>query len=133
MEQDKKQNILLVDDDKFLLDMYSTKFGEAGFSVTAVPSAQEAITALSGGLVPDICLLDIIMPTMDGFQLLEKMKKEKLCGDRAVCVILSNLGQQEDIDRGLALGADGYIVKASATPSEVVSKVSDIAKQKHGT
>lgn len=130
MEQGAKQKILLVDDDKFLLDMYSTKFGEAGFNVTAVSSAQEALSALQGGLTPDICLLDIIMPTMDGFQLLQEMKEKKLCGDNAVCVILSNLGQQEDIDRGMSLGADGYIVKASATPSEVVTKVADIAAHK---
>jgi len=132
MAEGSKQKILLVDDDKFLLDMYSTKFGEAGFDVTAVPSAQDALAALTGGLVPDICLLDVIMPTMDGFQLLEEMKTKKLCGDNAVCVILSNLGQQEDIDRGMKLGADGYIVKASATPSEVVTKVTDIAAHKKG-
>lgn len=132
MAEGSKQKILLVDDDKFLLDMYSTKFGEAGFDVTAVSSAQDALGALKGGLVPDICLLDVIMPTMDGFQLLEEMKTKKLCGENAVCVILSNLGQQEDIDRGMKLGADGYIVKASATPSEVVTKVTDIAAHKKG-
>ena len=133
MTQGAQQKILLVDDDKFLLDMYSTKFGEAGFEVNAVPSAQEALTALQGGFTPDICLLDIIMPTMDGFQLLQEMKEKKLCGEKAVCVILSNLGQQEDIDRGMKLGADGYIIKASATPSEVVAKVADIAAHKRGS
>jgi len=130
MTQGTKQKILLVDDDKFLLDMYSTKFGEAGFDVHAVPSAEDALGALKEGLIPDICLIDIIMPTMDGFQLLQEMKEKKLCSEGAACIILSNLGQQEDIDRGMSLGADGYIVKASATPSEVVAKVSDIAAHK---
>lgn len=125
-----KQKVLLVDDDKFLLDMYSTKFTEADFEVQAVPSAQEALDVLKGGFTPHVCLLDIIMPTMDGFQLLEEMKSKELCPKGTVFVILSNLGQQEDVDRGLSLGADGYIVKASATPSEVVAKVIDIAKNK---
>lgn len=125
-----KQKILLIDDDKFLLDMYSTKFSEAGFEITAVPSAHDALSKLKEGYEPDICLLDIIMPSMDGFEFLKEVKEKKLCGEKMVCILLSNLGQQEDINKGLSLGADGYIVKASATPSEVVSKVMEIAKNK---
>jgi len=127
---DTKQKILLVDDDKFLLDMYSTKFTEAGFEVTSAPSAPEALEKLKEGLIPDICLLDVIMPGMDGFQLLQEIKEKKICNEKTACIILSNLGQQEDVDRGLSLGADGYIVKASATPSEVVAKVQEITKAK---
>ncbi len=127
---DAKQKILLVDDDKFLLDMYSTKFTEAGFEVASAPSAPEALEKLKEGLTPDICLLDIIMPGMDGFQLLQEIKEKGICNEKTACIILSNLGQQEDVDRGLSLGADGYIVKASATPSEVVAKVQDITKNK---
>ena len=125
-----KQKILLVDDDKFLLDMYSTKFSEAGFEITAVPSAHDALSKLKEGYEPDICLLDIIMPSMDGFEFLKEVKEKKLCDEKMTCIMLSNLGQQEDINKGLSLGADGYIVKASATPSEVVSKVIEIAKNK---
>ena len=127
---DTKQKILLIDDDKFLLDMYSTKFTEAGFDVIAVLSAVEALAKLKEGLEPSICLIDIIMPGMDGFQLLQEIKEKGVCNERTACIILSNLGQQEDVDRGLSLGADGYIIKASATPSEVVSKVLDITKTK---
>ncbi len=127
---DTRQKILLVDDDKFLLDMYSTKFAEAGFEVAGAPSASEALEKLKEGLTPDICLLDIIMPGMDGFQLLQEIKEKGICNENTACIILSNLGQQEDVDRGLSLGADGYIVKASATPSEVVAKVQDITRNK---
>jgi CheY-like chemotaxis protein len=70
------------------------------------------------------------MPAMDGFEFLETMRAEGLA-KTAMIIILSNLGQQEDIDRGLALGASGYIIKASATPSEVVEKVLETVEKTH--
>jgi|SRR3989338_1391767 len=124
-----EQKILIVDDDKFLLDMYSLKFSESGFTVETALSGAEALNRLAAGFEPTIYLVDIIMPEVDGFKLIETLKeKGKL--PRAAAVILSNLGNKEDIEKGLSLGVDGYIVKASATPSEVVSKVSVIAQQK---
>lgn len=121
--------ILIVDDDKFLLDMYSVKFSENGFDVQACPNASEAIDKLSTDYRPDICLVDVIMPGMDGFTFIETIKSKGFSGDSAI-IILSNLGQKEDIERGLSVGADGYIVKASATPSEVVAKVKEIIANK---
>lgn len=122
-------NILIIDDDKFLIDMYSIKFSEYDFKVTTTSNGHEALAKIDEGFVPDICLIDIIMPQMDGFQLLEELKKKDSCKDTTM-VILSNLGQQDDVDKGLSLGADGYIVKASATPTEVVEKVKDILANK---
>lgn len=122
-------NILIIDDDKFLIDMYSIKFSEYDFKVTTASNGHEALSKIDEGFVPDICLIDIIMPQMDGFQLLEELKKKDSCKDTTM-VILSNLGQQDDVDKGLSLGADGYIVKASATPTEVVEKVKDILANK---
>ena len=127
--KEKKYSILLVDDDKFLLDMYATKFNEKKFEVTAVFGAKEAITKLEEGLIPDIVLTDAVMPGMDGFEFLSEMKKRKLAKDACI-VILSNLGQQEDFDKAKSLGANGYIVKATATPSEVVQKVLEIVEEK---
>ncbi len=121
--------ILVVDDDKFLIDMYSMKFAEEGFDVETCFNAKEVLEKIDAGLHPDVCLVDIIMPGMDGFQLVEKLKTEGKCAD-AVVIILSNLGQKEDIDRGLSVGIDGHIVKASATPSEVVAKVKEVIKNK---
>src|SRR3989344_6634895 len=114
--------ILIIDDDKFLLNMYSVKFSEQGFEVETAADGEEALDKFDKGLRPDIYLVDILMPRLDGFQLIEKLQEKKAINASAV-VILSNLGQKEDIDRGLSLGVDGYIIKASATPSEVVAKV----------
>ncbi len=125
METDKKYSILIVDDDKFLSDMYSIKFTERGFTVEIADGGPSALTKLEAGLRPDICLVDIVMPEMDGFELIQRIRDLKLEGKLAL-IVLSNLGQKEDVEKGLALGADGYIVKASATPSEVVDKVLEI-------
>ena len=118
--------ILIIDDDKFLLDMYSIKFSEHGFELQSAGSGAEALEKLAQGWRPDVYLVDIIMPTMDGFQLIEELKTRGYREGTAL-IVLSNLGQKEDIEKALALGVDGYIVKASATPSEVVAKVTDIA------
>src|SRR3989344_1612960 len=119
--------ILIVDDDKFLLDKYSIKFSERGFELESASSAEEALKKISGDWRPDIYLVDIIMPVMDGFQLIEELKRQG-CRAGSALVVLSNLGQKEDIEKALSLGVDGYIVKASATPSEVVAKVTEIAQ-----
>ncbi len=124
------KKILIVDDDKFLIDMYSRKFTESGFKIDVASSGTEALEKLENKTFePDICLIDIIMPAMDGFALIDKIKEKNVCPDSTL-IILSNLGQQEDIEKGLAKGAAGYIVKASATPSEVVQKVTDIFNNK---
>ena len=128
---EKKYKVLIIDDDKFLLDMYSMKFTERQFAVEVAFGSMEALEKLKGGARPDIILLDIVMPNMDGFELLQEIKNQNLAAE-AVVIILSNLGQKEDIERGLKLGADGYIIKASSTPTEVVNKVLEIAKPKTG-
>lgn len=123
--EEKKTKILIVDDDKFLLEMYSIKFSEYNFEVTSSLGSIDALEKIEGGYEPDIVLLDIVMPTMDGFELLERIKNSGLIKGAKI-VILSNLGQPGDIERGKELGARGYIVKASATPTEVVKKVMEI-------
>lgn len=124
-EGKKKYNIFITDDDKFLLDMYAVKFAERGYGVQTAFNGKDMLTKLEDGIKPDACLIDIVMPGMDGFELLERLKKEGHCVDVPV-IILSNLGQKEDIERGVALGASGYIVKANATPTEVVNKLEEI-------
>lgn len=126
---EKKYSLLLVEDDKFLLDMYAIKFNEAVFDVTPVVSAIDGLTKLEEGLDPDIILTDIVMPTMDGFEFLSEIGKRNL-GKRAIKIILSNLGQKEDIEKGKQLGASGYIIKATSTPSETVQKILEIVEQK---
>ena len=127
MEANKK--ILIIDDDNFLLDMYALKFSKSNFNVSTALGPEIALEKLHSGYIPDIILLDIVMPVMDGFELLEKMKEEKLA-EGSIKIILSNRGQPSDIARGESLGASGYIVKASSTPSEVIDKVNEIISKK---
>ena len=127
---DKRPRVLIVEDDKFLLDMYVLKFNEHGFMVDVAMNGQEALTKITKEeSKPDAVLLDLVMPGISGFEVLEKIKGEKLLPNSLI-IILSNLGQKEDIDKCLALGADGYIVKASVTPAEVVNKVTTIIERK---
>lgn len=122
---DPKKKILIIDDDSFLLDMYALKFNQSNFSVTTALGPEPALEKLHQGFVPDVVLLDIVMPVMDGFELMEKLKEEHIA-EQSVYIILSNRGQASDIARGESLGAAGYIVKASSTPSEVIEKVNSI-------
>jgi len=125
----KKYKILIIDDDKFLLDMYSVKFDQSGFEVVAALGSADALAKLRDDFVPDVVLTDILMPSMGGFELIEQIKKEKLAPDAKI-VILSNMGEKADLDRGSKLKVDGYIIKASMIPSEVVERVTDIIKGK---
>lgn len=125
----EKRKILIVDDDNFLLDMYALKFSQNNFEVHTADSGVQAIEKIKSGLTPDIVLLDIIMPQMDGFEMLEKIKSENLI-PQASKIVLSNKSEQADVDRGTRLGAVGYIVKANSTPGEVITQVMDILTKK---
>ena len=129
VKETSNHNILIIDDDSFLLDMYALKFSQKNFSVTTASGTLVALEKLRAGLSPEIIVVDLVMPAMDGFEFLEVVRTEGLA-EGALVIILSNLGQQEDIDRGLKLGASGYIIKASATPSEVVEKVEETIEKK---
>jgi CheY-like chemotaxis protein len=125
----QKRKILIVDDDAFLLDMYAIKFSQNNFEVHTAMGGTQSVEKLKAGLAPDIILMDLIMPEMDGFEMLEKINAEKLSPD-SVKIVLSNKSQQSDIERATALGAAGYIVKASSTPVEVVEQVIGILNKK---
>jgi CheY-like chemotaxis protein len=127
MENGKTYKMMLVDDDQFLLTMYSLKFSKNGYEVTTVSNPLEALNKLREGFEPDVILLDIIMPGLDGLGVLETIRKEKLAKD-AVIVMLTNQG--DGIDRAKELGVSGYIVKATTIPSEVVTEVTKIMQQK---
>ncbi|KND47022.1 MAG: sensor histidine kinase/response regulator [Parcubacteria bacterium C7867-004] len=117
----KIYRLYLVDDDRFLLDMYAVKFKAAGHEVTAFSGGEEVLKALRESPAPDALLLDIVMPGIDGFGVLEAIHAEKLAPS-AKLIVLSNQGQESDITRAKELGAVGYIIKASAIPSEVFSE-----------
>jgi DNA-binding response OmpR family regulator len=115
--------IYLVDDDRFLLDLYAVKFKNAGHEVSVFGGGEELLSALrkEGASIPDAILLDVIMPGMTGFETLEALKKEDLAKGSKI-IFLSNQGQASDIEKAKQLLADGYIIKASAIPSEVFTE-----------
>ncbi len=121
MSHGKTYSVLLVDDDTFLLDMYSLKFKQAGHSVDVARGGEEALAKLREKKRFDVMLFDIIMPSIDGFALLEGVRKEALAPGM-LKVALSNQGAETDIAKAKSLGADGYIIKASAIPSEVLAQ-----------
>lgn len=132
MEQTKK-TILVVDDDKFLLTMYQTKFGKAGWDASVAQSATEALQKLRDGLAPAAIIFDIVMPVVDGVEFVSTVKKEKLA-PRAALIALTNQGQEDgNIEKIKALGVAGYIVKAALIPSEVVGMVERIVVEKQRT
>lgn len=126
-----KYNILLVDDDKFLLDMYSMKFTQEGVNVQASLSAKDALDALRGGFQAHAVVFDLVMPEFDGFALLKSIRDEHLA-ENTVLVALTNQGEDEERKKTEELGADAYIVKASTVPSEVVSTITDMIRAKVG-
>jgi len=131
MEEVKKQTktrILIIEDDVFIMDMYETKFKMAGFEVLRAENGDKGIK-VARKEKPDLIVLDIVMPQMDGLEVLKVVKGDSELKDIPV-VLLTNLGQRENIEEGLKLGADDYIIKAHFTPDEVVGKVKKVLRKK---
>ena len=126
--ENKQLKLLLVDDDRFLLDMYSLKFKKSGLEIDAIGSSITALEKLRTGVVYDILILDIIMPTMDGLELLKTIREEKLVPD-AIVIMLTN--QADNLENAKQLGIDDYIIKATTIPSEVVDQVVSVYKNKY--
>src|SRR3989344_4229771 len=125
----EKHTVLIVDDDKFLLEMYKRKFETNGVQADVAVGAEETLSKLRGGAEPEVLILDIIMPGMNGLELLEVIRKEKLAPNATV-IMLTNESGGERINKAKALGIQGYIVKATSVPSEGVEKVWEIANLK---
>ncbi|MBI4225183.1 MAG: response regulator [Candidatus Sungbacteria bacterium] len=127
MEKSTPKKILIIDDDPFIADMYVIKFKGEGFEVEAANDGKVGIEQ-AAKMKPDVILLDVVMPTMDGFDVLQKLRADKSLGHTKI-IFLTNFGQREDIERGMQLGANGYIIKAHFTPSEVSTKVKEVLAQ----
>ncbi len=125
---DKKITIMIVDDDSLLLNMYQTKFSSKGFEVVSVSNSSDALSKLRDGFNPDVILLDIIMPNMNGLELLKIIRSEKLAKD-SIVVMLTNQADSEEEAKNL--GVSGFLVKAFYIPSEVVDKVIQIYNNKN--
>lgn len=124
-----QSRVLIVDDDKFLLDMYALKFSQAGFAVQPCFSVREALDSIRGGYDPSVILFDITMPGEDGFALLQTIQTEKLVPG-ARLIALTNQGSDADKKHAEELGVHRYCIKASMIPSEVVQMVQEELRKK---
>ena len=116
--------VLIAEDDKFLLMAYAAKMKKDGFDAVIASDGEEAI-AKAKSESPDIILLDLVMPKKDGFDALADLKKDPQTKGIPV-VILSNLGQDDDIKKGKELGAVDYLVKSDISIKDVVAKVNEV-------
>jgi DNA-binding response OmpR family regulator len=122
--RESKKTVLLIEDDTFLSGMYVTKLSLEGFDVQIAADGEAGVREAKA-ILPDIVLLDILLPKKDGFAVLKEIKEDSKVKHIPV-VLLTNLGQKDDVDRGLSLGAADYLIKAHFMPSEVVEKVKKI-------
>lgn len=123
-----KYQVLLVEDSKAIQQMYRNKLMMEQFAVVTADNGMEAIKALSLSK-PDIILLDLMMPIMDGYKVLQVVKTDQKFKDVPV-LVFSAKGQSDEIEKALSLGAAGYIVKSVTKPNEVVEKIRAALSQK---
>jgi len=123
------KKILIIEDDSFLSEMYSTKLIQEGFEVEVAVDGKQGFEKIKN-IKPDLILLDIVLPKIDGFEVLENVKKDTELKNIPI-ILLTNLGQKSEIEKGLSLGADEYIIKAHFTPTAVVAKVKEMLKSKN--
>lgn len=115
------KTVLVVEDDKYMREVLVAKLGKEGFEVYEAMDGSAGLD-MTAQRKPDLVVLDIILPVMNGFDYLEA--KAKVSAIAAVpVIILSNLGQREDVERGMKLGAKDYLVKAHFTPNDLMVKV----------
>ena len=115
------KTILIVEDDKFLRELIVRKLKEENFNITEAIDGEEGIKKIKEEK-PDLILLDLILPGIDGFEVFSKMKEDMSLSQIPV-IILSNLGQKDDVERGFKLGVVDYLIKAHFTPGEIIEKV----------
>ncbi|MCP6719274.1 MAG: response regulator [Patescibacteria group bacterium] len=120
------KKILIVEDDKFLRELISRKLNDEGFEVLEAVDGEEGIKKIKEEK-PDLILLDLILPSIDGFEVLSRMKEDPSLSSIPV-IILSNLGQKEEVEKGLKLGATDYLIKAHFTPREIIEKIKNVLK-----
>lgn len=117
----QSSTVLIIEDEPMISSMYQTKFGMEGFTVATAGDGQDGLEK-ARTLAPAVILLDIILPKLDGFAVLQEIRKDDQISKTPV-ILLSNLGQDEDVKKGKELGADDYFVKSNHTPAEIVDKV----------
>ncbi len=115
------KTILIIEDDKFLRELIVRKLLNEGYDASEALGGEEGIKKVKEER-PDLVLLDLILPGIDGFEVLRRMKEDPVLAKIPV-IILSNLGQKEDVEKGLKMGAIDYLIKAHFTPGEIIEKI----------
>jgi len=123
-------SVLIVEDDKFLRELLVRKLENTGFDVSFAVNGEEALKKIKEQM-PQLILLDLVLPGIDGFEVLKQVKANERMDGIAI-IILSNLGQQGEVERGIRLGADDYLIKAHFTPDEIIQKAKMILEKKQG-
>jgi len=121
------QKILVVEDEQMLAKIIGMKLEEEQFQVTHAYDGEEAYNALTQPELPDLVLLDVLLPKMSGFDVLEKLRQEQKPIPKVI--VFSNFAQKADVERARSLGAIDYIVKAAFSPAEILSKIKAIFAQ----
>jgi len=121
------KKILVIEDDRFLRELICQKLLKEGYDVVEAIDGEKG-TELAKSEKPDLILLDLILPGIDGFEVLARVKSDP-DASRVPVIILSNLGQKDDIEKGLKMGAVDYLIKAHFTPAEIVEKIRSIIKE----
>ena len=126
MPTDHKTQVMMLDDERFLLELYKASFQKHGYEVSTYYNAEDALRVLREGAQPDVILFDITLPdSRSGYEFIEVVQREKLAPS-AVKIALTNEGQDAEIQRIAELGADGHLLKANYIPSEIVAKVAEM-------
>lgn len=120
------KTILIIEDDKFLRELIAQKLNKEEYNISEAIDGEEGIKKVKEEK-PDLVLLDLILPGIDGFEVLSQMKENPETKSIPV-IILSNLGQKEDMEKGLKLGAVDYLIKAHFTPGEIIDKIKAVLK-----
>lgn len=118
------KKVLVVEDDKFLIKAYSAKLKKEGFDTILASNGEDALR-IAGEEKPDIILLDLIIPKKDGFDVLYDLKQNSKLKEIPV-IVLSNLGQPEDIERAKKIGANDYLVKSNISMKDMVDKIKEV-------
>lgn len=121
-----KKNILIVEDDQFFRDLLKKKLSSLGYNIIEAPNGEKGIE-LAKEKKPDLIILDLLLPNIDGFEVLSKVRTNSETSSTPV-IIVSNLGQQEDVERGLKLGATDYLIKSQFDIESITSKIRNILK-----
>lgn len=119
-----QKSILIIEDDSFLANIYKNKFEAEGYKVYTETNGESGFESFIKK-VPNLVLLDVLLPKLDGFSLIKKAKEHKKIKHVPI-VLLTNLGHKEDVKKGMDLGAEDYLIKAHFKPSETVKKVKNI-------